>query len=381
VRGIFPDDVVGQSRLAQVFRLQAAMTEEEEYATSLLAIVELLRSGTTTMLDPGTTKSVDACLQAYDESGCRIVTGTAVTDLPDPKLLPRFSPDEAVSLSREFVRRFDGRLGGRVRAWVMPFSTDTCSPDLLMRLRGLADELGVGLAVHHSSGPELRERFNAYGGFTQYLESLGFLGPNVLLAHLIGLDRAEADVLARTGASVAFCPSATLKESRGVIDSWVPELLRLGVRVAVGADSANNSNYLDSIRQLNALAVEFKDARRDVSLIPAEQALELGTRIGAEALGLGDVSGSIEVGKQADLVMFDSRRAEWSALFDPVNNLNYGADAGSVETVIVDGRIVVDGFKATFVDEAALSDEVQGIGERLLARTGARWSAGRWPVK
>jgi 5-methylthioadenosine/S-adenosylhomocysteine deaminase len=106
----------------------------------------------------------------------------------------------------------------------------------------------------------------------------------------------------------------------------------------------------------------------------------MATVLGARALGMEREIGSIEVGKKADLVLFDARRAEWRALFDPVNNLVYSADAGSVRTVIADGRIVVDEGKVLFADEATVVDKVQELGEELLARTRTRVNRGRWPV-
>jgi cytosine/adenosine deaminase-related metal-dependent hydrolase len=148
--------------------------------------------------------------------------------------------------------------------------------------------------------------------------------------------------------------------------------------VALGSDSANSSNRLDTLRELNLVASAVKDARRDVRLVPAEQALEMATLLGARALGLD--TGSIEVGKKADLVIFDTRRAEWSAVFDPVNNLVYSADTRSIRTVVADGQVVVDDFRPVFVDEARIADRVQELGEALLARTGTHINRGRWPV-
>ena len=131
---------------------------------------------------------------------------------------------------------------------------------------------------------------------------------------------------------------------------------------------------------MNMAAIQYKDARQDMAQIPAETALELGTRIGAAAMGLGDELGSIEVGKRADLVLFDTQRPEWQALWNPVSNLVYNADGRSVHTVIIDGRVVVDGYRQTFVDERKLYATVQEIGERLQARTGIKAAPSRWPI-
>ncbi len=207
------------------------------------------------------------------------------------------------------------------------------------------------------------------------------LGPNVLLSHVLGLDDAEIECLARTGTAVAMCPVTAAKGAKGIAaEGRMPELLQRGVRVALGSDSPNNSNHLDMVRTMNMAAIQYKDARRDMRQIPAEQALEMATLVGAQALGLGHELGSITPGKRADLVLFDTRRPEWQALFNPVNNLVYNADGRSVHTVIVDGRVVVDAYRQSFVDEERLYARVQEIGEQLLARTGVTLPRSRWPI-
>jgi cytosine/adenosine deaminase-related metal-dependent hydrolase len=381
VRGIFPDDA--GSPLNHVFKLQMAMTEEEEYATSLLGIVELLKSGTVCFVDPGSTKFPDACLQAYEDAGIRVILGECVTDREAPFPLPRYDTKEAVSRTSSFLAKWHGRLGGRLRAWAMPFSPETCSADLLRALKRLADEHHTSLTLHHGSGPQARKTSRERHGFspTEYLESIGVLGPNVCLAHVLGLDDAEIDCMARTGATAAMCPVTAAKGGRGVPEHGrMPELLARGVKVALGCDSPNNSNHLDIVRVMNMAAIQYKDARQDMRQIPAETALEMATLTGAQALGVGDQIGSIEPGKKADLVLFDTQRPEWQALFNPVNNLVYNADGRSVHTVVVDGRVVVDAYRQSFVDESRLFGRVQEIGERLQARTGISLPRSRWPM-
>ena len=381
VRGIFPDDL--GSPLTHVFKLQMAMTEEEEYQTTLLGLVELLKNGTVCFVDPGSTKFPDACLQAYEDAGIRVILGECVSDREAPFPLPRYRAEEAIDRTDSFIRKWHGRLGGRMRAWAMPFSGETCSEDLLRGVKRVADEHGTGLTLHHSTGPEVRAQCLAQHGFrpTEYLESIGLMGPNVLFAHVLGLDDAEIDCFARTDTAVAMCPVMAAKAGRGVpANGRMPELLAKGVRVALGTDSPNNSNHLDLVRAMNMAAIQYKDARQDLRQIPAETALELATLRGAQALGLGDELGSIEPGKRADLVLFDTERPEWQALFNPVNNLVYNADGRSVHTVIVDGRVVVDAYRQSFVDEGRLFARVQELGERLLARTGVALPRSRWPI-
>lgn len=381
VRGIFPDDLA--NRLFHVFNLQSAMTEQEEYLTTLVGILELLQNGTTCFLDPGTTRFPDACFQAYQDSGIRVVWSECVTDQPAPVKLPRFSAAEAIERTAAFVEKWHGRLDGRMLAQAMAFSCETASGELLQGLKRLIDERGVTMTLHHQSGVAERKRyFEAYGTTpTEYLERLGVLGPNVMLAHVLGLNPAEVEAVARTGTNVVMCPTSAMKEAKGLhLVGNLPEFLAKGVNVAFGSDSANSSNHLDVIRSVNLAALQYKDARQDLAAIPAESALEMGTLMGARAFGRGDDLGSIEPGKKADLVLFDTHRPEWQALFNPVNNLVYNADGRSVDTVIIDGRVVVEGGKQSFVDADKLYGQVQEIGESLQARTGISFPRSRWPI-
>ncbi len=153
VRGIFPDNLDPMVYLAHVFTLQGAMSEEDEYLTSLLAITELLKGGTTCFLDPGSTKFLDVCLRAYEESGCRIVVGDQVVDRPNPLHLPVYDTAAAVKRMEAAVEKYDGRLDGRVRAWAMPFEAAYCTDDLLRETKRLADRHGVGLTLHQANRP------------------------------------------------------------------------------------------------------------------------------------------------------------------------------------------------------------------------------------
>ena len=381
VRGIFPEEMA--SPLNHVFNLQAAMTEEEEYHASLLGIVELLKSGTVCFVDPGSTKFPDACLQAYEDSGIRVIMGECVTDIQAPWNLPKHATGEAVRRTAAFIDKWNGRLDGRLTAWAMPFSPETCTAELLSELKKVVDERRTMLTLHHNSGAQQRKDYQARHGRrpTEYLESLGVVGPNVLLAHVLGIDDAEIDCIARTRTAVAMCPITAAKGGRGVPEHGrMPELLAKGVKIALGADSPNNCNHLDMVRVMNMAAIQYKDARQDTRQIPAEAALEMATRSGAEALGLGEQLGSIEVGKKADFVLFDTERPEWQAMWNPVSNLVYNADGRSVHTVIVDGRVVVDAYRQSFVDEPKLFAKVQEIGEQLQARTGITFPRSRWPI-
>ncbi len=380
-RGIFPDSL-GSSYLPNVFRLQSVMTGEEEYLTSLLGITELLKYGTTTFIDPGSTKYLDDGLRAYEQSGCRVMVGDHVTDMPNPVNLPVYETDEAIARVERVIRDYNGALDGRVQAWAMPFAPSASTPRLLQESKRLADENGVSLTLHYNNSSAYVESCLRDTGMrpTQYLESLGVLGENVVMSHCIGQDESEVEALARTGTRVVAVPTAAVKSGYGMTSQGLlPEMLEAGITAAIGTDAGNNSNLVETNRAMYLIAVLYKDARRDTTAITAETALELATIRGAHALGLGDEIGSIETGKKADLALYETNRAEWATLFNPVNNLVYNADGRSVHTVIVDGRVVVEDHQPLFVDEQALIAEVQAVGESMLARTGLSFPP-PWPI-
>src|SRR5215510_10287682 len=150
-RGIFPDNLDPMVYLANVFTLQSAMTEEDEYYT-------------TCFVDPGSTKYLDACMQAYEESGCRIVVGEHVTDKPNPMRLPVYPLNEAVRRMETTIQRYDHRLDDRVRAWAMPFDAAFCSDELLKAAKDLADRYHTGTTLHQSNRPATVQMYlDTYG--------------------------------------------------------------------------------------------------------------------------------------------------------------------------------------------------------------------------
>ena len=178
------------------------------------------------------------------------------------------------------IREYDHRLDDRVRAWAMPFDASYSTDELLVAAKRLADEYGTGLTLHQINAPETVEKSIQEHGMRpiEYLDSLGILGPNVLLSHVIGVDDAEMDVMARTRATTVMCPSQTLKQATGITRiGKLPELLERGIAVGLGTDAPNNSNLMETMRAMYLAAVIYKDGRQDMSMIPPETALELAT--------------------------------------------------------------------------------------------------------
>ncbi len=377
-RGIFPDDL-GNDYLVNVFRLQDSMSSKEEFLTSLLAITELLSYGTTTIVDPGSTKHVDLCMEAYEQTGVRLITGIQVTDRENPYRMNVYSHDEALQTTESFITQYNGALEGKLHAWAMPFSPEYVGGPLLKDLKLLSDQLEVGSTLHINNAG----RFKSDGSKESpilALEEYGFVGSNVTLAHCVGLSDKEIALLASTGTAVITCPTNVVKNGGGYGKNFpLPDLLEANVRVGLGTDAGNNSNLLETNRSMYLAAVLIKDATGDTTQIPPEKALELATIDGAKALGLDSEIGSLEVGKKADIVMYDTLRPEWQSLFNPVNSLVYSADGRSVKTVIVDGNVVIEDYVPNFVDTEKLIREVQDIGTDMMKRNEVSFPQ-KWPI-
>lgn len=381
-RGIFPDRLEPVDYLTNVFKLALQMKPEEEYYTSLLALTECLKYGTTTVVDPGTTRFPGECIKAYEESGARVIIGASVTDLPNAINVPLIGLQEAERLMESTVKEFDGALDGRVRAWTMPADVGSSSKEMLQTAKRIADENGTRMTIHCVNSPQAVDAHLGNFGMRpiEWLDYIGVLGTNLLLAHVVGLNDSEVECVASTGTKMVMCPTAALKMGAGTtFRGKLPEMIERGVTVGLGTDSGNNSCVAEVMRSMYLAAVLYKDGRGSTSMVPAEKALEMATIDGARALGLESEIGSLEFGKKADIVLFDTRRPEWRTLFNPVNSLVYNADGRSVHTVMVDGRVVVEGQEPTFVDEWELMEKLQVIGTNMLERTGTPVPQS-WPI-
>jgi len=381
MRGMFLDEL-GANYVEESCAVRNAMEDEEEYLGVLSCLTEHLKFGTTTLLNPGDSQRLEPAFQAYQESGARIIMGSNVTDTSNAIFSKVLPTNDALRELEGTLRTYGGRCFGRVNAWVMlAYATVACSRDLAVGAKRLADEHGVGLTFHQSARQGHVDLCLREHGVRplHYLESIGVVGPNVLLGHAVRLDDAEVDVIARTETRVAMCPGTSLRLGYGTTRvGKLPELQARGVAVGLGTDTSD-FGVADTTRAMYLVAGLYKDARESTSMIHAESALEMATIQGATALGLDHEIGSLEVGKKADIVLFDSRRSEWRPLLNPVNNLVYNADGRSVHTVIVDGEVRIENGKPVFLDENVLLDRVQAGAERLLSRTHYAVPS-RWPI-
>ncbi len=258
-----------------------------------------------------------------------------------------------------------------------------CSDELLQQGKRLADQYGVAMDMHQSFGPADVAAYRDHAGgrsAVEHLDGLGVLGNNLQLVHMIYTDEREVELLAASSTNVVHCPAASTRVAMGASrHGRFPEMVAGGVNVALGSDSGNYSDYFDIGRQAYLAATLHREARGQMPTISAEQALEMATINGARALGVDDWVGSLEVGKQADLVLHAYDRPEWRPGLDPVNSLLYSAQSVGVDTVVVQGEVILEGGRFTRLDARAAYERIDKAARSLYDRMGFVIEH-RWPV-
>lgn len=340
----------------RIWPLEAAHDAASLRASARLGMAELLRSGTTALLDMGTVHHTEQLFLAAEESGIRYTGGQALMDRGEgvpPGL--RQSTQEALAESDALFARWDGAVGGRLRYAYTPRFILSCSPDLL---EAVVERAKRGARVHTHASEQEEElavvRAEIGRGDLEYFAEIGLTGPWLALAHCVWLEEAGIAEVARSGTHVTHCPASNLKLASGLAP--VRALLDRGINVALGSDGAACSNRIDGWEQL-WLAALVASARDGAGALSAREAFAIATLGGARALGLGDQIGSIEVGKRADLLVVDARAHLPNG--DAYTTLVYSCRGDDVRTVLVDGKLVVeDGRLLTLDAEAVRQDAV-----------------------
>jgi cytosine/adenosine deaminase-related metal-dependent hydrolase len=342
----------------QYFPMTTVVTRAERLQVGSLTYAELLQSGVTTVLEME--EDADVYAPFVERLGIRSLMGVMTLDVEvDGLRHDRYRYDPALREAQlgqaiAFAEAWHGRADGRIGVIMAPNMTISSSPELLRGSRTAADRLGLRLSIHLGFSPgevEATRRLHGLSPF-EYARAHGLLAPDVTVAHCYVVGDADVALLADTRAAVAHCP--LMNAVRGHI-APVSELRRRGVTVSLGIDNMF-ADYFDVIR---ACVLMARIRARDATTMLAPQALELATMGGARALGLEREIGSIETGKRADLVVLDYRAFGMTPTLDPVQNLVYHGHAKDVETVLVDGRVVVDDRRPLHVDAAALVDGAQ----------------------
>ena len=360
------------------------LTADDEVAGGLAVLVETLRSGTTTVLEAGS-YFPEQVIERVGQVGMRAVVGRRVFDqviLGHSSMAQ--STRECLRLNEALLQRYgSGLADGRITPHVNLLGMGRCTDELLIESKKMADSYGVVLNLHQAATIDEVLNYRSRTGKrpVEHLYDLGILDDNVVLVHVIHVNDREIDMLRERVVNVVHCPSTALKLVYGLSAfGRFPEMLSRGINVTLGTDASDCSNYQDMIRLMYLAAVLFKDYRFDADMMGAETAIEMATINGARALGLEKEIGSLEPGKKADLIVIDMKGPEWVPLYNPVQNLVYSASGNSVQTVIIDGRVVMDDRRIVTVDEREVLTRCQTLAEGVLARSGVGAICSRWNI-
>lgn len=355
----------------RVWPMEAAHTAESIRASARLGIAELIKGGTTCALTMETVSHTEEVFKVVDETGFRATVGKCLMDKGDdvPSALHE-ETEAAITESLKLLEAWHGKADGRVRYCFAPRFALSCTKELLARVATLAKERGVMVHTHASENKSECALVEAETGLRNvyYLHSVGLMGPHTVLAHCVHLDDDELETLQTTQTNVAHCPSSNLKLGSGIAP--IASMLQRGISVSLGADGAACNNRLDMFTEMRSFAL-LQKALHGPEVVPANEALRIATIAGAKALGLDKEIGSLEEGKRADLIVvkLDSLHATPNAK-DLVSALVYSGQASDVQSVVIDGRLVMNRRQLLTLDEQAVLQDAVREGSKLLKRAG-----------
>ncbi|HWW44010.1 MAG TPA: amidohydrolase family protein [Acidimicrobiia bacterium] len=377
-RSCIPDNLVpGSSIFDWSVPLHAAHTGDDDELSAVLTAAESVGNGVTTLIEAGTVAHPDRVVAGMRAVGVRGTVGTWGWDIgAGPFAAPA---DEVLDRQRQVLDAFPP--GDAVSGWVTLIGHSLASDELLQGAADLARARGVGMTMHMSptsSDPEVyRERTGRDP--LMHLDALGVLGAHLLLAHGVWLSDDEVDAVLRTRTAIAYCPWAYLRLGQGVSSRGRhAEIVVRGGRVGLGCDATNAGDQVDILRAAALAAGLAKDTRVDPTWFGAHEAFEMATIGGAEAVGMATEIGSLEPGKQADVVVHDTTALQWSPRGDTALQLVWSADGRTVRDVIVAGRVVVRDGTCVTVDLAAARAEARSASTALFDRAGITVPH-RWP--
>ena len=369
------DEANAQSFLFdRMYPYEAALDGDDVRVSATLAATELLRHGVTCFIDPGNYHP-EASVEGVMATGIRMIVSRSSFDLTKSVLgiLPeRMIENTAVAIVRAeaVLERYAKSGNPRLGASASFRGLNNASDELIVGLKKLADRYGALLQTHACFSYSTHDSSVARTGLAEIerLESLGVIDERMLIVHSGWLEPQEVEILARRKPSLVCAPSSSLHNGYGnFLFGRLPELLALGVNVAAGSDHAS-SGIVDMAQEIRLACCCYKETRINPRVMPPEAGLEMATINGAKAALMSERIGSIEVGKEADVVLFDTNRPEWQPLINPVSNLVYAATGDSVRDVFVMGEQVVAGGRLTTVDEAKLFAEVPVVVSRFKKR-------------
>lgn len=372
------DDMVLKDWLATMtFPAAKYITREDTYMAAMLGCMEGMHSGITTMVDymyPHNRENLcDGIIEAYKELGIRGILGRGTMNTGSQFGVPEGIMQDVATAEKDVRRLFEkyhNAENGRIKIWVAPAAMWSNTKEMLRMLWKVTNEHKSHFTVHISETPFDREATKELHGKVdiELLEDLGIVGPNVLMVHCVYLTEEDMELTKKYDMKISHNTASNMYLSSGVAP--VPEMLKKGITVSLGVDGAASNNSQDMIELMKLTALQHKVNKRDPLAISAEKVLELATIDGARAIGLEDEIGSLEIGKKADLVIFNPLLTPKSIpLHNPVSTLVYSSSMNNIEGMIVDGRIIMEDSKIlTVKNEKEILMKVQETADKLCER-------------
>ncbi len=372
----------------RVWVLQGSYTYEDGRASAALCALEMIKSGTTSMLECMLAEryGFDGVAEVMIQSGMRAAIGKIVMDLPsygksENQMFPGMVEDGETSIQNTLIAfdKWNGAADGRIQVWFGPRTPGGVTPELYDRISQLARERGMGITIHNSEVIEDQDYAHSEGcrSAVDFAGLHGLLGPRSVLAHCVWTDEEDWKVLAQTGTHVSNNPASNAKTATGIAP--IHGMLQAGVNVTIGCDGGPSNNTYDLIRDMRLVSYVANLREGDPTVVPAESVLEMATLNGAKALGWEDITGSLEVGKRADFIVINMDAPHLTPAWDPVSTIVYAAHGSDVDTVVIDGQIVMQGRKVLVLDEKAILEEVNRRYRQVAKRAGLKLGS-RWPT-
>lgn len=352
----YADDMILMDWLQnKIWPAEANLTGDDVYWGTKLAIIEMLKSGTTTFADMYF--FMDRVAEAVQETGIRASLSRGMIGVvPDA--------NEKIKESIDLYNNWHGQADGRISVMFGPHAPYTCPVNYLKRIIDEAGKLGAEIHMHLSETAYEVEECEREHGMTPIalMNNIGLFDLGALAAHCVHVTPADIEIMAAKNVRVAHNPQSNLKLASGIAP--VPEMLAAGLIVGLGTDGTSSNNNLDMLEEARLTAMLHKNNQSDPLVIPAKQALNLATKQGALALGLTDV-GEVKVGQKADLVLYDMNKPYWYPRHDRTSLFVYAANASDADTVIVNGKILMEHGNLLTIDEEKVYAEANKCGLRL----------------
>lgn len=335
-----------------IFPAESRMDAHFVYSGTLLACAEMIMSGTTTFCDMYLFE--DEVARAAKEAGMRALVGEVLYDFDSPNY---GSIENGLKYTEDLIHKWEG--DPLVSIAVEPHSLFTCSPELLSKTNKLALKYNLPLIIHVAeTTSEMDEVKKRYGkGPVEHLESLGLLGPHLIADHCVHLGKEDIKKFSENGVRVIHNPESNMKLASGIAP--VPAMLKNNVTVGLGTDGCASNNNLDLFAEMDMAAKIHKINTMDTTVMDALTVTRMATIEGAKALGMGEMTGSLEEGKKADLIILDMKKPHLTPMYNPFSHLVYAVRGNDVTHAIINGRLLMEDRKLLSLDLYEIMEEAR----------------------